>query len=103
MNSNIGLNPTPVLDANASIGNEDVSLGGEVGFDTASASFTKYNAGITFNRPDFSAALILYVLLNHFLFFLFFLVGKGAPLVCDGSLIGSNNPLVIDFPSMEVD
>ncbi|KAJ8439572.1 hypothetical protein Cgig2_024159 [Carnegiea gigantea] len=59
MNSSIGLNPTPVLDVNASIGNENVSLGGEVGFDTASASFTKYNAGITFNRPDFFAALIL--------------------------------------------
>lgn len=59
VNSSIGLNPTPILDANAAIGNEDISLGGEVAFDTASASFTKYNAGISFNKPDFSAALIL--------------------------------------------
>lgn len=59
VNSSIGLNPTPALDFNASIGNEDISLGGELAFDTTSASFTKYNAGITFNKPDFSAAFIL--------------------------------------------
>lgn len=59
VNSSIGLNPTPVLDFNAAIGNKDISLGGEVSFDTGSASFTKYNAGISLNKPDFSAALIL--------------------------------------------
>lgn len=59
VNSSIGLNPTPVLDLNAAIGNKDISLGGEGSFDTASASFTKYNAGISLNKPDFSAALIL--------------------------------------------
>lgn len=59
VNSSIGLNPTPSLDFNAAIGNEDISLGGEMAFDTASGSFTKYNAGLTFNKLDFSAALIL--------------------------------------------
>lgn len=61
VNSSIGLNPTPALDFNAAIGNENISLGGEMAFDTASASLTKYNAGVTINKPDFSAALILYV------------------------------------------
>ncbi|KAK9274478.1 hypothetical protein L1049_022081 [Liquidambar formosana] len=59
IDSSIGLNPTPLLELSAAIGSKDLSLGGEVGFDTASASFTKYNAGISFNKPDFSAALFL--------------------------------------------
>lgn len=59
VNSSVSLNPSPTLDVNAAIGNEDTSLGGEMAFDTASGSFTKYNAGITLNRPDFSAALLL--------------------------------------------
>ncbi|KAL9242274.1 hypothetical protein vseg_016292 [Gypsophila vaccaria] len=59
VNSSVGLNPTPLLDFNAAIGNKDVSLGGEAAFDTASASFIKYNAGITVNKSDFCAALLL--------------------------------------------
>ncbi|KAH9610390.1 hypothetical protein KSS87_000007 [Heliosperma pusillum] len=59
VNSSVGLTPSPLLNFNAAIGKEDISLGGEAAFDTASASFIKYNAGITFNKPDFSAALIL--------------------------------------------
>ncbi|KAI9192873.1 hypothetical protein LWI28_028789 [Acer negundo] len=59
IDSSIGLNPTPLLELSAAIGSKDLSLGGEVGFDTASSSFIKYNAGIGLNRPDFSAALLL--------------------------------------------
>ena len=59
IDSSIGLNPSPLLELSAAIGTNELSLGGEVGFDTASASFTKYNAGISFNKPDFIAALIL--------------------------------------------
>lgn len=59
LNSSIGLNPTPLLDLSATIGSQTVCLGGEVGFDTASSLLTKYNAGIGFNKPDFSAALML--------------------------------------------
>ncbi|PQQ01686.1 mitochondrial outer membrane protein porin 4 [Prunus yedoensis var. nudiflora] len=57
--SSIGLNPTPLLELSATIGSKDLSLGGEIGFDTASSLLTKYNAGISFNKPDFSAALLL--------------------------------------------
>lgn len=57
--SSIGLHPAPLLELSAVIGDKGLALGGEVGLDTASSSFTKYNAGISFNRPDFSAALIL--------------------------------------------
>ncbi|VVB17734.1 unnamed protein product [Arabis nemorensis] len=59
LNSSIGLNPTPLLDLSATIGSQTVCLGGEVGFDTASSTLTKYNAGIGINKPDYSAALIL--------------------------------------------
>lgn len=61
INSSIGLNPSPLLEVAAAIGSKDIAIGGEVGFDTASSSFTKYNAGISFNNQDFSAALLLYV------------------------------------------
>ncbi|KAF5456307.1 hypothetical protein F2P56_025805 [Juglans regia] len=59
INSSIGLNPTPLLELSAAIGSKDLSLGGEVGFNTVSASFIKYNAGIGLNRPDYSVALLL--------------------------------------------
>ncbi|XP_047942547.1 mitochondrial outer membrane protein porin 4-like [Salvia hispanica] len=58
-NSSIGLNPSPQLEVSAAIGSKDIAIGGEVGFDTSSSSFTKYNAGISFNKQDFSAAVLL--------------------------------------------
>ncbi|XP_057767276.1 mitochondrial outer membrane protein porin 4 [Salvia miltiorrhiza] len=59
INSSIGLNPSPLLEVSAAIGSKDIAIGGEIGFDTSSSSFTKYNAGISFNKHDFSAALLL--------------------------------------------
>ncbi|WCJ42351.1 Mitochondrial outer membrane porin [Euphorbia peplus] len=59
IDSSIGLNPTPQLELSAAIGSDELFLGGEVGFDTASASFTKYIAGIGLNKSDLSAALLL--------------------------------------------
>ncbi|XP_058113768.1 mitochondrial outer membrane protein porin 6 [Magnolia sinica] len=59
INSSIELTPAPLLELAASIGSKELSLGGEVGFNTASASFTKCNAGIDLNKQDFSASLIL--------------------------------------------
>ncbi|KAG2333275.1 hypothetical protein Bca52824_004455 [Brassica carinata] len=58
LNSSIGLNPTPLLDLSATIGSQTVSLGGEVGFDTASSSLTKYNAELV-SISQTSAALML--------------------------------------------
>lgn len=59
IDSSIGLHPSPLLEFSAAIGSKTFSLGGDVGFDTTSASFTKYNAGISLNKSDFSAALML--------------------------------------------
>ena len=61
INSSIGLNPSPLLEVSAALGSEDIAIGGEIGFDTSSSSFTKYNAGMSFNKQDFSAAVLLYV------------------------------------------
>lgn len=57
--ASIGLNPNPLLELSATIGSKELSLGGEVAFDTAYASFIKYNAGISLNKHDYSAALLL--------------------------------------------
>ncbi|KAJ1375503.1 Porin domain superfamily [Sesbania bispinosa] len=59
IDSSIGLNPSPQLELSAAIGSKELCMGAEVGFNTTSSSFTKYNAGIAFNKPDFSAALML--------------------------------------------
>eukprot|EP00268_Persea_americana_P000891 TRINITY_DN10278_c0_g1_i1.p1 TRINITY_DN10278_c0_g1~~TRINITY_DN10278_c0_g1_i1.p1 ORF type:complete len:277 (+),score=56.95 TRINITY_DN10278_c0_g1_i1:238-1068(+) len=59
ISSSIGLTPTPRLELAATVGSKDLCFGAEIGFDTASASFTKYNAGIGFDKQDFSASLIL--------------------------------------------
>lgn len=59
MDSSIGLYPSPLLNLSATIGSKDLALGSELGFDTTTSSFTKYNLGISFNKADVSAALIL--------------------------------------------
>ncbi|KAF3456487.1 hypothetical protein FNV43_RR01138 [Rhamnella rubrinervis] len=59
IDSSIGLNPTPLLELSGAFGSKDVSFGGEVGFNTSSSSFIKYSAGISWNKPDYSAALLL--------------------------------------------
>lgn len=57
--SSIGLTPSPLLEFSGAVGTKELSIGAEVGFDSTSASFTKYNAGIGLDKPDFSAALLL--------------------------------------------
>ncbi|KAJ1433492.1 Porin domain superfamily [Sesbania bispinosa] len=62
IDSSIGLNPSPQLELSAAIGSKELCMGAEVGFNTTSSSFTKYNAGIAFNKSDFSAALMLFTI-----------------------------------------
>ncbi|XP_078155641.1 voltage dependent anion channel 4 [Carex rostrata] len=59
LNCGIGTTTTPLIDCAASVGIKELSFGAEVGFDSASASFTKYNCGVGYNKPDFSASLVL--------------------------------------------
>ncbi|XP_020246496.1 mitochondrial outer membrane protein porin 6 [Asparagus officinalis] len=59
VSSSIGLTPAPLLEFSTALGTKELSFGAEIGFDSASACFTKYNAGVGLNKPDFSAALML--------------------------------------------
>uniref|UniRef100_A0A0E0GGI4 Mitochondrial outer membrane protein porin 6 n=1 Tax=Oryza nivara TaxID=4536 RepID=A0A0E0GGI4_ORYNI len=59
LNSTIGLTSTPLIELAATIGMNELSAGAEVGFDSTSASVTKYNSGICYNKHDFSAAVLL--------------------------------------------
>nr|XP_004507845.1 mitochondrial outer membrane protein porin 6 isoform X1 [Cicer arietinum]XP_012573451.1 mitochondrial outer membrane protein porin 6 isoform X1 [Cicer arietinum] len=59
IDSSIGLNPSPKLELSGAFGSKDICMGAEAGFNTTSASFSKLNAGIAFNKSDFSATLML--------------------------------------------
>ncbi|KAH7414959.1 hypothetical protein KP509_14G020600 [Ceratopteris richardii] len=59
VSANVGLIPTPLTEFSAVVGNKEVAFGGEVGFDTATGNLTKYNAGLSFTKPDFTASLFL--------------------------------------------
>ena len=41
------------------LGSNEVALGGEVAYDSGSGNLTKYNAGLSYTKPDFTAALFL--------------------------------------------
>ncbi|CAM6092879.1 unnamed protein product [Calypogeia fissa] len=55
----IGLTPNPLVHFTAAIGSDGVVMGGELSYDTASGTLTKYNAAIGFNKPDFSTSVQL--------------------------------------------
>ena len=55
----IGLTPQPIVEATGALGSEGFSVGGELAFDTANGALIKYNAGIGFVKPDFTASLVL--------------------------------------------
>ncbi|KAI5069294.1 hypothetical protein GOP47_0015595 [Adiantum capillus-veneris] len=59
VSSNVGLTPSPLTEFSAVVGNNEIAVGGEVGFDTAAGNVTKYNAGLSYTKPDFTAAFFL--------------------------------------------
>jgi len=59
LNSTIGLTSAPLVELAATVGTSELSFGAEVGFDSTSASVTKYNSGIGYNKSDFSTSLLL--------------------------------------------
>lgn len=52
-----GLSKNPIVNVSGVLGTKTLSVGADVGFDTASGSFTKYNAGLSYNSLDFSTSL----------------------------------------------
>lgn len=59
LSSSIGLTPTPIVEVSGALGHDEISVGGEMAFDTASGTFSKYNAGIGLSKPEYTAAVIL--------------------------------------------
>lgn len=59
VSTSIGLIPAPLTEFSGVIGSKEFALGGEVAFDTAAGNLTKYNAGMSFTKPDFAASLLL--------------------------------------------
>ncbi|XP_047074005.1 mitochondrial outer membrane protein porin 6-like [Lolium rigidum] len=59
LNSSIGLASAPLLELSGTVGTSELAIGGEVGFDSTSASVTKYNYGMSYSKDDISAALLL--------------------------------------------
>lgn len=57
LNSTIGLTSAPVIELATTIGTNELAVGAEVGFDSTSASVTKYNSGVSYTKDDYSAAL----------------------------------------------
>ena len=59
VNTSIGLTASPIVNFSTVLGNNLVSVGSDVSFDTASGNFIKYNAGLNFTHADLIASLTL--------------------------------------------
>ncbi|XP_075498614.1 mitochondrial outer membrane protein porin 2 [Primulina tabacum] len=55
----VGMNQTPPIDVSLTLGTPMVALGAEAGYDTTSGNLTKYTAGISLNKPDSCASILL--------------------------------------------
>ena len=59
VSTSVGLTPSPIMEFSTVFGANEIGLGGEVGFDSVTSALTKYNAGLSYSKPDFTAALFL--------------------------------------------
>ncbi|KAI3722692.1 hypothetical protein L2E82_33734 [Cichorium intybus] len=59
LTSAVALSQTPTVDLSATIGTPTFAIGAEAGYETSSSKLTKYTAGITVNKPDSSASIVL--------------------------------------------
>ncbi|XP_020223678.1 mitochondrial outer membrane protein porin of 36 kDa [Cajanus cajan] len=59
ISTSIGLTANPIVNFSGVVGNNLVSVGTDLSFDTASGNFTKYNAGLNISHADLIASLTL--------------------------------------------
>ncbi|KAL7163954.1 hypothetical protein ACSBR2_039959 [Camellia fascicularis] len=59
ISTGIGLTASPIVNFSGVVGNDVVSLGTDLSFDTVTGNFTKYNAGLNFSKSDLIASLAL--------------------------------------------
>lgn len=57
ISTSIGLTANPIVNFSGVVGNDALSLGTDLSFDTASGNFTKCNAGLSFTKSDLIASL----------------------------------------------
>lgn len=59
ISTSIGLTASPIVNFSGVIGNNLVSVGTDLSFDTASGNFVKYNAALNVTHADLIASLIV--------------------------------------------
>ncbi|XP_038997253.1 mitochondrial outer membrane protein porin of 36 kDa-like [Hibiscus syriacus] len=59
ISTSIGLTASPLVNFSGVVGNNFVSVGTDLSFDTSSGNFTKLNAGLNFTHSDLIASLAL--------------------------------------------
>ncbi|KAE8667622.1 Mitochondrial outer membrane protein porin 1 [Hibiscus syriacus] len=59
ISTSIGLTAKPIVNFSGVVGNNCVSVGTDLSFDTANGNFTKLNAGLNFSHSDLVASLTL--------------------------------------------
>ncbi|CAK9313293.1 unnamed protein product [Citrullus colocynthis] len=59
ISTGIGLTASPIVNFSGVVGNDKLSLGTDLSFDTASGNITKLNAGLSYTHSDLIAALTL--------------------------------------------
>ncbi|KAL3511166.1 hypothetical protein ACH5RR_030567 [Cinchona calisaya] len=59
ISTSIGLTANPIVNFSGAAGNNQLALGTDLSFDTATGNFTKCNAGLSFTNSDLIAALNL--------------------------------------------
>ncbi|GJX38411.1 mitochondrial outer membrane protein porin 2-like protein [Tanacetum coccineum] len=59
LTSAVALNHPQTIDVSATIGTPTFSFGAEAGYESSSSKLTKYTAGISVNKPDSSASIVL--------------------------------------------
>ncbi|KVI08917.1 mitochondrial outer membrane protein porin 2-like [Cynara cardunculus var. scolymus] len=59
LTSAVALNQTPTIVLSATIGTPTFAIGAEACYETSSSKLTKYTAGISVNKPDSSASIVL--------------------------------------------
>lgn len=59
LKANVGLVSSPLVDFALASGYKNVIVGGELAYDTAKSSLTKYNVGVGYHAPDHQAAVFL--------------------------------------------
>ncbi|XP_071693590.1 mitochondrial outer membrane protein porin 2-like isoform X2 [Rutidosis leptorrhynchoides] len=59
LTSAVALTETPTIDVSATIGTPTFVIGAEAGYESSSGTLTKYTAGVSINKPDSSASIVL--------------------------------------------